>query len=333
MFRFQKKLLVVLFCCVKFSFNSTAGSTERIPAAILFSDTIHNFDNPLTFQQLSYGFKFRVKSSPKDTVRILQAISPCGCTIGKLDRTEYVNGDTGCVYVSYTTSEVEGDFERKFLILTNCQQDSVIELTLCGTVEKSVVLKPYFVDLSSFQSGSDKLFTLNITWKRPEPFTWTKIDTPRYLSIESVRNDPEKKQNYLMSIRLTDSVSQYHNDSIYIHTKDSLFNVLAIPVKGKPQDPITVIPPTISVTLQKDITNTIPLLIISSKPIKKINSIDCNSPSVTFNQLERIDAFRFRLQVQISPADDKFDKAEIRIETDIGTRNLHLLKIPVLLTQ
>lgn len=309
---------------------SDVVSAPRIDAALIFSDTLHDFGAVVTRSRLTHRFRFAARCNATDTLRIVKTSSPCGCTIGTMRSNVFVNNDTGSLEVTYTTDLAEGPFLRTFELQTNCIRDSTVVLKLRGIVDRGVVLVPPVVNLDDAQVGSAWKCTVRVVWKRPEPFRFISVRAPDYLTIKNPAREKNDTASWKLEISLTKKArAGYHQDSAVVLMSGDLWPEIKIPIHGALRDEVTAVPSSLSVTVPAvGSVSTNSILIVSSLPIRKVVSSLCLDPSISVGDAERIDEKRFRLPVIVANMPGGIAaKSSVIISVDAGKK--YILTVPI----
>jgi hypothetical protein len=101
---------------------------------IYFPESTHDFGKVPQGPQLQYNFKF--KNTGAQPLKIERVQTSCGCTGATVgEKTEYLNGESGEISVSFNTQGREGKQEKTIQIFTNEPGSSTTPKTISISCE------------------------------------------------------------------------------------------------------------------------------------------------------------------------------------------------------
>jgi len=112
---------------------------------IQVANPVHDFGNIGPSSKNSCEFEF--KNIGDGTLVIKKIHSTCSCSVGKLEKKEYLPGESGTITASYRASSVEGDVKKHLFIESNDPKNPRLELTLKANIELKVAATPKNLNL------------------------------------------------------------------------------------------------------------------------------------------------------------------------------------------
>lgn len=101
-----------------FIFSNSKISASNQDAAIMFEAETHDFGNVEAGILLEYSYKF---TNEGDKPLVIERVQPsCGCTGATVgDKTEYAEGESGEIKITFNTQGREGYQEKHITVFTN----------------------------------------------------------------------------------------------------------------------------------------------------------------------------------------------------------------------
>jgi len=141
----MKRFFLMMIVC---SLIATQGfSQQQQPAAenpnapvISFDKVVQDFGNVALNGLVEYEFHFT--NTGREPLIIHACQSTCGCTVPACPREPVAPGEKGSIRVRYTTTQVPGQFDRFFTVISNASNPSVrlnIKGVIVGAVETAAV--------------------------------------------------------------------------------------------------------------------------------------------------------------------------------------------------
>jgi len=112
-------------------------------AELVFERTAQNIPAQWSDQQVTAGYKFR--NAGPETVKITKLSSSCGCTVGTLEKTIYVPGESGEVKVVFTVDGRTGPQQKTVTVATDLPGQPAIELAFATDIPEPVKMSPAVV--------------------------------------------------------------------------------------------------------------------------------------------------------------------------------------------
>ena len=91
--------------------------------------------------------QFQFRNVGNGTLAIKKVHSTCSCSVPKLEKTEYLPGESGTITASYRASSVEGAVKKHLYIESNDRENPRFELTLKANIELKVATNPKTLNL------------------------------------------------------------------------------------------------------------------------------------------------------------------------------------------
>jgi hypothetical protein len=108
-------------------------------------NSVHDFGNIGPSTKNTGEFEF--KNIGDGTLVIKKVHSTCSCSVGKLEKNEYLPGESGTITASYRASSVEGAVKKHLFIESNDPKNPRSELTLKANIELKVAATPKNLNL------------------------------------------------------------------------------------------------------------------------------------------------------------------------------------------
>lgn len=105
-----------------------------------FENIVHDFGKIGPKTKHSCNFMF--KNTGDGILKIGKIKSTCGCTVPKLQKKEYLPGETGSIKVRYNANSHPGKVSKKLYIPSNDKKNSNVMLTIKANVELKVAYEP-----------------------------------------------------------------------------------------------------------------------------------------------------------------------------------------------
>lgn len=150
------------------------AKTKKPKPRIEFEKLIHNFGKIGPGTKNECEFKFTNKGNA--LLKITRTDATCGCTIPKLEKTEYAPGESGTVKVTYNSQTIAGSTTKKLYVHTNDLSNSKVTLTLRGKIVVKVDYKPKRLKLS-LKSEDANSPDIILTSLDKEPFSIKNVSS------------------------------------------------------------------------------------------------------------------------------------------------------------
>lgn len=234
-----------------------------------------------------------------DSLEIKRAISPCGCTVIRITKKNLAPHDTGSIIVSFTTTMIEGTFEREFSLLTNSKLTRNIGLKIKGNNQRFTWFSPPVIDLDQFQQGSKDTFNVKITWKRWEPPGFKSPEGIPFFQYGKIAQGKDDTTIWHVPIILSPKVeADYYNDTLIVNTSSVSWPKVSIPVQGRIKPFATCKPEFISLgSIKKGKRVTTSTLLITSAPIDTLVSCETTEDNIKIGTTKFLSSKKMRIYI------------------------------------
>ena len=103
------------------------------PSQLVFKHVWFDFGKVTVGDQLTHTFEFTVEGGP---VKITNIFAGCGCTTAKLEKHEYVAGETGEIIARVDTSDFAGLIYKEITVSFESSELGEVDLALVANVSK-----------------------------------------------------------------------------------------------------------------------------------------------------------------------------------------------------
>jgi len=191
---------------------------------------------------------FVVANRGKDSLRITNIRSSCGCTVGEYDSV-IVPGGTGSVKVKFNKSGRTGSQASNVSIFTNDPENPQVRLTIRGFIQTALDISPRWQNLFSERGnvkGRVSFTTRNRNFAVKKAEYIINNDTERLIPVNVVmtlqnRSNPDQNGNitYDFEFSFARNVERHENGTISFETNVSekpnvSMNVSVEPSRGAP---------------------------------------------------------------------------------------------------
>jgi hypothetical protein len=217
-------------CFRGFSFQDLPDPTEkhimRTPFFILllsvFAISAHGqlvFDQPeqafkVKPEQESIVAKYRFTNSGKDSLKIENVQTSCGCTTAALKKTDYAPGESGEIEAKFTFGGRVGRQEKAILVSTSQAKEKPIVLRLVVDIQDQISIQPESVFWRVGEQPDTKKIEVTVADNAPVKILSVISDNP---SIKAELSEVKPGKEYEIQITPTD-VSKQGGATLLIHT-------------------------------------------------------------------------------------------------------------------
>ncbi len=149
--------------------NAPAGKPQ-----ITFESTLHDFGTVSPGSNNNCEFKF--KNTGTGLLKILDVHAPCGCTTPKLEKKEFLPGQSGTITVKYHASNAARADTKQVYVTTNIPENPKVTLTIKANIVAQVSAEPDKLELSLRQPNA-ACPNLIIASNDRKPFSIKKIES------------------------------------------------------------------------------------------------------------------------------------------------------------
>lgn len=127
-----KKLFYIVLCLLLFVSCSKSNFFQKraTKAHIEFNETQHNFGKVIFSHPVEHNFVFT--NTGKDTLKISEVQSQCGCTVTNWSRKDIAPSDTSSIKVTFNAQR-SGEFQKSVTVFSNAD-NSMVMLYIYGEV-------------------------------------------------------------------------------------------------------------------------------------------------------------------------------------------------------
>ena len=132
----MKRVFLLMIACCLFAAKGYSQQEQANPNApeITFAETVHDFGTVPLNGVAEWEFTFT--NTGKEPLIVQNCSSSCGCTAPTCPKDKPVlPGEKGTIKVKYTTTHVEGGFDKFVTVLSNAKNSSV-RISIKGIVER-----------------------------------------------------------------------------------------------------------------------------------------------------------------------------------------------------
>jgi len=154
--------------------SNTEPNTPAGKPRIAFENTLHDFG---TISPKSYNdCEFKFKNTGSAMLKIENVHAACGCTTTKLEKNEYLPGQSGTIHVKYHAANVARIDTKHIDVTTNVAENPKVQLTIKANIIPLVSVIPEKLELSLRQPNA-ACPTLVIASNDGTPFAIKKIES------------------------------------------------------------------------------------------------------------------------------------------------------------
>ena len=126
--------LLIIVSTMFFVVSNSKLSASNENAKIMLIEESHDFGKVKQGQVLEYSFKF---TNEGDKPLVIESVQPaCGCTGATVgDKTEYAEGESGEVKITFNTQGRAGHQEKYVTVMTNDTENSKKDLKFMCDIE------------------------------------------------------------------------------------------------------------------------------------------------------------------------------------------------------
>lgn len=266
---------------------------------IVFENVVHDFGEVPPGSKNTCEFKF-VNQGPGLLKVDKKVRSTCHCTAPSLTKTEYQPGESGAVKVIYRASQRPGTDRRRVYVKSNDKQNPQVTLTIKATIKELVTYEPKRLKLLPnkenadcpdivIASADDKPFAINGFKSRPECITADYDPNTKGTSFTLKPKVDLKELEKNLKGRVIVSLSRSDTRTIMI-PYEALARFTA--------DPARLI--AFRAEPGKTIHKTVYILSNYGEALE-LESVTTNNDVLRVINQERLDASRYKLDVEIVP--------------------------------
>ncbi len=149
--------------------NASVGKPQ-----ITFENTLHDFGTVSPASNNECEFKF--KNTGTGLLKIEDVHATCGCTTPKLEKNEYLPGQSGTIYVKYHASNAARADTKHIYVTTNVPENPKVTLTIKANIIAQVSVEPDKLELS-LRKPNAACPNLIIASNDRKPFSIKKVES------------------------------------------------------------------------------------------------------------------------------------------------------------
>jgi Protein of unknown function (DUF1573) len=165
-------------------------------------------------EQESIVAKYRFTNSGKESVKVGNVQTSCGCTVASLKKTDYAPGESGEIEAKFTFGGRVGRQEKAILVNTSETKDKPIVLRLVVDIEDQISIQPESVFWRVGEQPDPKKIEVTVADNAPVKILSVVSDNP---SIKAELSEVKPGKEYEIQITPTD-VSRQAGATLLIHT-------------------------------------------------------------------------------------------------------------------
>jgi hypothetical protein len=165
-------------------------------------------------EQESIVAKYRFTNSGKESVKIENVKTSCGCTAAGLKKTEYAPGESGEIEAKFTFGGRFGRQEKAIIVSTSQSKENPIILRLVVDIEDQIHIRPELVFWRVGEQPDPKKIEVTIGDNATVKILSVVSDNP---SIKAELSEVKPGKEYEIQITPTD-VSQKGGATLLIRT-------------------------------------------------------------------------------------------------------------------
>ena len=206
---------------------------------IFFKNPDFNFGQIYKGQKVEHIYKFENRG--KDTLKIKNVKTSCGCTAAILTNKTIQSGETGEIKATFSSGSVVGNVNKSITVTSNDPDTQKYRLTISGEIINDLIIKPENIDFGSVFVGKKTSKTVSIKSQTEPDFKIKKI-TPSKPFIDASISE-EKNGEYIIKIALKHNpVIGRFSGGIYLETNSQIQQKVNIPFVGEIAGDITTYP-------------------------------------------------------------------------------------------
>lgn len=133
---------------------------------LAFETQTHQFGKISDTENADAIFKFTNKGN--QTLVISDIHASCGCTVPKLEKTEYAPGESGEFKVSYNPRNKHGVQNQTVTITSNDPASPRTMVTIQADVQPVITIEPVIAQTGTVRKGEERKVSVTITLRDPE---------------------------------------------------------------------------------------------------------------------------------------------------------------------
>ena len=226
------------------------------PAVTVSEELGHNFGHMAWDQEGKHTWHF--KNDGPGVLELRNLGTDCSCTIAQLGKddksaVEIPSGQAEPIELTWNTRKIEGAYRKSARIGTNDPNNPEVVLSVEGTVQPAIILRPAEMSINFSSVGNEKPHTYTFaiySGDRPD-FQITQMQTsrPERLAVESRPLTKEESENlnttagYFITVTLLPtSFLGAFADEVVLKTDHPLREEVRLTVLGRVEGPIVVTP-------------------------------------------------------------------------------------------
>lgn len=135
------------------------------PPRLEIEQVKHDFGTIPDTEQVSVQFPFRNTGTGRLIITNIR--STCGCTVPRLDKTEYEPGESGEITVNFDPTNRTGTQHRTVTVFSNDPQRPSTELVIDAFVRKLVEITPPMLRMGNVPFGESHSLLVDVTLRDP----------------------------------------------------------------------------------------------------------------------------------------------------------------------
>lgn len=297
---------------------------------ISFSEKEHHFGNVTQGVKATHLFAF--KNEGTVPLKISRVQTSCGCTAAVAGKNELAPQESSDIEVTFNSAGRSGQFKKSVQVYSNDPQSPKYELMIDGTIETLFTLEPPVINLGVIKMGQpierEVIIKTNIVGKSVRI---SQID--KGSQIEATLKEPVIQQNApgRVSIKILPNVRLGpFNEKVVLKFEDPSLMALTIPVWGRVEGNIQVVPGRVNFVVRGDIHQMPPQKLQVKSQVENFEILKIESDTKIFDvQTVSIEAGKsYDVMVSLKETvQEKFFSSTIKIYTNDPTTQM--IEVPV----
>lgn len=227
----RRKLLILAACLVAGTAIAATSYFRRPPLNdrwLQFDAPIHDFGSVIPGETLRHDFQF--KNTSRETLRILDVSTSCGCTAAEMSQRVFESGETGTVSVTFRLPPHPDPVSHSVTVVSNDPSSPETRLIIVADPEWPVATTPEAIHFPPIPEGSLLERRLEVFTPSGKSFQVTEIKstTPSIQIRELERVDRRRLYEVEVKIEKPGGFREW----IEIHTDVAGRELIRIPIDG-----------------------------------------------------------------------------------------------------
>ena len=158
----KRSIFSLSVCCLLLGTTQIASAQVLNWAEKMFEVRKHDFGSVARGAEARYRFKFT--NNYKETVKVSNVRTTCGCTESFASKTEVESGETAYIEIAMDTNKFSHDKNSNAIVTFSQPTYAEVRLPIHAYIRTDVVLTPGWANFKTIDVGEEKSMNIQVSY-------------------------------------------------------------------------------------------------------------------------------------------------------------------------